>query len=182
MYCKNCGKKLPDGVQFCTGCGTKVDNVPNAGKTVSTVNGSTLNTKSNKTPLIIGAVVVILIAFFAFRSGGSKAETAGTIAIAETEAETIALTPEEILLGSWVSKEDSEVGLKFREDGTVAVSGLGLDVGSEKVTYTADEDTITLSVGIYNVSTDFSLDYKLSEDQNKLTITIHGVSMELYRK
>lgn len=177
---KNCGKKLPDGVQFCTGCGTKVDHVPNAAKTTTVVTGSTSNTKNSKTPFLIGAVViVILLAVFVFRSGDSKSETA----LADTtEEETIAPTPEEILLGAWGSNEDSDVGLKFREDGTVAVSGLGLDIGSEKVTYTADENTITLSVGVYNVSTDFTLAYKLSEDQNKLTISIHGVSMDLYRK
>ncbi len=25
MFCRNCGKQLPDGVRFCTGCGTRVD-------------------------------------------------------------------------------------------------------------------------------------------------------------
>ena len=23
MYCKNCGKQLPDGAQFCDGCGAR---------------------------------------------------------------------------------------------------------------------------------------------------------------
>lgn len=28
MFCKNCGNQIPDGVKFCSGCGTAVDTQP----------------------------------------------------------------------------------------------------------------------------------------------------------
>lgn len=28
MYCRNCGKELPEGANFCTGCGTQIQSAP----------------------------------------------------------------------------------------------------------------------------------------------------------
>lgn len=172
MYCKKCGKEMPNGVQFCPACGTKTDSAPTAAK-------ATVSPKPNPAAGVLGgknastlifavvAILAVVLLVFGLRScsaGDSKVE------------------PAELLVGTWVSSEDSSIGFKFKTDGTVAISGLGMDVGSDKVSYEADKDTITLRLSAFGLSSDIELDYELSKDKNTLTVTLYGESIELKRK
>ncbi len=56
MYCKNCGKEIIEGAQFCNNCGYKVTDV-SPQKDKSNVKGSF----GKKTPYIILAVIVVIV-------------------------------------------------------------------------------------------------------------------------
>ena len=43
MYCRNCGKMIPDGVKFCSGCGART---PYGEKTQNVVNGTIRSTEN----------------------------------------------------------------------------------------------------------------------------------------
>lgn len=47
MFCKNCGKELPDGAKFCTGCGATVDGAQNDGASGQTTYTGTVNGSGN---------------------------------------------------------------------------------------------------------------------------------------
>ena len=63
MFCKNCGKELPDGVKFCTNCGATVDGAQNDGASgqttyTGTVNGGNANAPKNRN---IGVCILLSI-------------------------------------------------------------------------------------------------------------------------
>ena len=47
MFCKNCGKELPDGVKFCTNCGATVDGAQNDGASGQSTYTGTVNGGGN---------------------------------------------------------------------------------------------------------------------------------------
>lgn len=60
MFCKNCGKQLADGVNFCNACGASIVGVPSAVENSSIV---TSKIKKKKSPLVafLGVVAIIVV-------------------------------------------------------------------------------------------------------------------------
>lgn len=176
MFCPNCGKELPEGSSFCPACGKETTTAPSSTpvKPASTV---TLNTK---TLLVIAvAVIVVLLAVLVFRPGQGKAP-APTPGAAQTEEPTPTPDPAAALVGTWTNKEG--VGLKFTEDGTLKLSGLGLDLGGDTFSYEVSGDnTLTLTATVGGIlSAGKDVPYGLMGDT--LYIEIGGLELTLTRK
>lgn len=180
MYCKKCGKEVPAGVRFCTGCGAPVDS--EAGEKRGAAKGTNL-----KVPLwAVVAVLVVLVAIFGLRSC-SKGEPASDSSVGAATAEASA-TPEptptpdpaEALVGTWGNKDG--IGLKFTSDGKLKLSGLGLELEIDTFTYeVTDENTLTLTATVGGiVSKSFTAPYGIWDDI--LYIDILDYSFELKKQ
>lgn len=66
MFCKNCGKELPDGVKFCDGCGASQEAANNTVAPVNTVPDSIPKKNNNLKVIIIAVVVVVCFAIGSF--------------------------------------------------------------------------------------------------------------------
>ena len=60
MFCKNCGKEIPDGVKFCTNCGATVDGAQTDGGQQTTYTG-TVNTNGPKVRNIGVCILLSLV-------------------------------------------------------------------------------------------------------------------------
>lgn len=70
MFCKNCGKFIEAGTDFCTGCGQKVNGMQNETQYVQPVIEA--KPQKSKAPVIIAAIFVIVILIIVFSSGGDN--------------------------------------------------------------------------------------------------------------
>ena len=60
MICKNCGKEVKDGANFCPSCGAKTENQIAANIEVGSATAETAK-KKYPTKLVIGAIIVVVI-------------------------------------------------------------------------------------------------------------------------
>lgn len=185
MFCPNCGKELPETSRFCPSCGKKrapgQPGTPPSAKAAPTV---TLNTKT----LLIaaGVVIVILLALLIFRLGqgytpNSVQGQQGPPAPEQTEQteQTPEPDPAAALVGTWSNKDG--VGLRFTSDGTVTLSGFGLNLGGDTFSYeVTGENSLTLTGTKGLLSADIEATYVLLG--NTLYIEIGGYEFELTKK
>lgn len=124
------------------------------------------------------AVLALMLVFSLSACGGENATTAPTEA--ETAEPTPTLDPAAALAGTWTNKEG--VGLKFTEDGTLKLSGLGLDLGGDTFSYEVSGDnTLTLTATVGGIlSAGKDVPYGLMGDT--LYIEIGGLELTLTRK
>lgn len=112
MYCKYCGKKLDDGVSFCTGCGKLVQ---------KQIIKSELESRNKKTKKTVTRNVIIAVVLLAI--------VCVVIGIFNKPG-IISLDPEKRLVGTWYEVDDDgsvdyDEDIQFFSDGTF--SGFGED-------------------------------------------------------
>ena len=105
MYCKYCGKKLDDGVSFCTGCGTPVQ---------KQIIKSELESRNKKTKKTVTRNVIIAVVLLAI--------VCVVIGIFNKPG-LISLDPEKRLVGTWYEVDDDgsvdyDEDIQFFSDGT----------------------------------------------------------------
>lgn len=124
------------------------------------------------------AVLALTLVFTLTACGGKDAAPAPTEA--ETAEPTPTPDPAAALVGTWTNKEG--VGLKFTEDGTLKLSGLGLDLGGDTFSYEVSGDnTLTLTATVGGIlSAGKDVPYGLMGDT--LYIEIGGLELTLTRK
>ena len=98
MYCKYCGKKLDDGVSFCTGCGKPVQ------KQIRMSEPEKYHKKPKKIFIRNVVIAVVLVAIF-------------------NKSGAISLDPEKRLVGTWYEVDDDgsvdyDEDIQFFSDGT----------------------------------------------------------------
>lgn len=171
MYCRNCGKELPEGGKFCPSCGASQAASPPAKPAAPAV---TLN---SKTLLIVaGVVIVVLLAVLIFRPGQDKLPAPDPGQTSQSQPEP---DPAAALVGTWTNKDG--VGLKFTKDGTMKLSGMGLSLGGDTFTYEVDgEGSMTLTATVAGVSADIDAPYSIFGDT--LHIELGGVELTLTKK
>ena len=95
MYCKKCGKQLPDDAEFCTYCGAKVDKQEDP----SGVDASKKKKPKKKKWKIVLAVIIGIVAFTAImnqlQQNGVIPEPTETVTEETTEATTETTVPTE---------------------------------------------------------------------------------------
>jgi hypothetical protein len=69
MFCHKCGKELPEGSGFCSGCGANIGSAPN---TQSYAAASAAKPKKKKTGLIVGGLIILVIIIAIAAGGGGK--------------------------------------------------------------------------------------------------------------
>ena len=114
MFCKNCGKELPDSAKFCDGCGAAVDEPTQAA--TPTTDQVTPPKKKKKHPVLLGlviafAVLVLLsIIFGDDKNSGDGSNTTPSMATA-TQQETVPPTTEKqsYTVGDTIEKGDLKV-------------------------------------------------------------------------
>ena len=105
MYCKYCGKKLEDGVSFCTGCGKPVQ---------KQIIKSELESRNKKTKKTVTRNVIIAVVLLAI--------VCVVIGIFNKPG-IISLDPEKRLVGTWYEVDDDgsvdyDEDIQFFSDGT----------------------------------------------------------------
>ena len=105
MYCKYCGKKLEDGVSFCTGCGKPVQ------KQIIKSELESRNKKTKKTVTRNVIIAVVLLAIVCVVIGIFN------------KSRAISLDPEKRLVGTWYEVDDDgsvdyDEDIQFFSDGT----------------------------------------------------------------
>lgn len=181
MFCPNCGKELAEGSRFCPSCGKECapgqPGTPPPAKAAPTI---TLNSKALL--IVAGVVIVALLALLIFRPGQSGERTPSQDQPAQTQ-QTPEPEPEPdpaaALVGTWSNKDG--VGLKFTGDGTVTLSGFGLNLGGDTFSYAVTGDnTLTFTGKKGLLSADIEVPYILWGDT--LYIEIGGYEFELTKK
>ena len=105
MYCKYCGKKLDDGVSFCTGCGKPVQ------KQIRMSEPEKYHKKPKKIFIRNVVIAVVLVAIVCVIIGIFNKSGA------------ISLDPEKRLVGTWYEVDDDgsvdyDEDIQFFSDGT----------------------------------------------------------------
>ena len=171
MFCPNCGKELPEESRFCLNCGkeTARESIPRSKPALSIP----LNSKTMLA--LAGVVIVALLAILIFRLGGEQAADPAADGSAVTEQ----MNPANALVGRWSGRDG--VGLHFTKDGTVTLSGFGLDLGGDTFTYEVmGPNTLSLTAQVGGlVSAGFEVPYVLSG--NTLQVELAGYLLELTR-
>lgn len=182
MFCPNCGKELPEASRFCPSCGK--ERAPGQPGTPPPARAAPTVTLNTKTLLIAaGVVIVILLALLIFRPGQGNTPNSAQGQQVPSAPEQTEQTPEPdpaaALVGTWSNKDG--VGLRFTSDGTVTLSGFGLNLGGDKFTYAVTgENTLTLTGTKGLLSADIEATYVLLG--NTLYIEIGGYDFELTKK
>ena len=158
MYCKKCGKELPDNSKFCSACGTAQPKVINSNKSSESKN-------KNKKIALIGIVILVMIVI-----AGIKHYTKG-----ETQ-----------LIGRWdvYNKHISEGDIayivrsgdivEFCKDGTVLYN----DIEGKYNVISNNKLTIEINGELY------SFKYKMQWDwsgKHGLTLKYKGKSLDLVK-
>lgn len=178
MYCRNCGKELPEGGKFCPSCGAAQADAPKAASAPDKPAAPIITLDSRTLLVVAGAVIVVLLAVLIFRPGQSKTPDPGQTSQVQQAPEPEP-DPAAALVGTWTNKDG--VGLKFTKDGTMKLSGMGLSLGGDTFTYETDgEGTLTLTASVAGVSADIDAPYTIFG--NTLHIELGGVELTLTKK
>lgn len=166
MYCKSCGKQIPDHTRFCPNCGAPVSAAPAQGKpapgapagAARAVRHTGTKKGSGFKPGAAAAVLVILAAVLWFSGVGRKDAAAR-------------------LVGVWANDEMGEV--TFTDDGQVMFGADGWSFGGGWINYSVvGDDTICITGGDLPVGINISYELK----GNTLTLEIGGETEELHKK
>lgn len=119
MICKNCGKEVKDGANFCPSCGAKTENQIATNIEVGSAAAETAK-KKYPTKLVIGAIiaaiVIIIIAIAASggdEGGSSKSKTADADSYFEN---TVGDSEENVIKALAMSRIQEYPGVKHDED------------------------------------------------------------------
>lgn len=178
MYCRNCGKELPEGSKFCPSCGSAT--APEQSGTRSPApSWGPMQIDPKLLLIAAGAVIVVLLLVVILRPGQSKAPAPGDTSQVQQQDPEPEPDPAAALVGTWTNKDG--VGLKFTKDGTLKLSGLGLSLGGDTFTYETDgAGTLTLTATVAGVSADVEAPYTIFG--NTLYIELGGVELTLTKK
>lgn len=171
MYCRNCGKELPEGGKFCPSCGS--GSAPEQrGPRPPAPAGAKLQIDPKLLLIAAGAVIVLLLAVVIFRPGQSKAPAPGETSQTEQD-------PAAALVGTWKNKDG--IGLKFSKDGTLKLSGKGLSLGGDTFTYeVTGEGELTLTATVAGIGAGIEAPYEIYGDT--LCIELGGLELTLTKK
>ena len=191
MFCPNCGNQMPEGGRFCPNCGQKrtPDWTPSpppvrpacqAPSTPPARPAPSISLNANTLLVLAGVVIAVLLAILIFRPGEDRAAPPaanGLGAAGSAAAEPV--DPAAALVGSWSGREG--VGLRFTQDGTLTLSGFGLDLGGDTFRYAVTgPNTLTLTAQVGGlVNAGFEVPYLLSGDGTRLQIELSGYLVEL---
>lgn len=139
MYCKNCGKELPDGAKFCTECGKTVSAEPEAKSAA----------KKKKKPLFARWwfwVIVIIIAVAACSGGETEAPDANdpTNQVIETQPKETVIEVSPVDLHT--AYQENEIAADAKYDGKlVKITGTVNNIGKDIL----DDVYLTIDTGEY---------------------------------
>lgn len=178
MYCRNCGKELPEGSKFCPSCGSATA-PEQSGPRSSAPSWGPMQIDPKLLLIAAGVVIVVLLLVVILRPGQSKAPVPGDTSQVQQQDPEPEPDPAAALVGTWTNKDG--VGLKFTKDGTLKLSGLGLSLGGDTFTYETDgAGTLTLTASVAGVSADVEAPYTIFGDT--LYIELGGVELTLTKK
>jgi len=159
-YCMSCGAELPEGTQFCTGCGTKVEQTPQQPMPIQALKKS--KTKLIAIIAIIVVAIIVVAVLFLVVLGNDTSKFTGTWTV-------------EYLVGS----TNPNLEWTFNQNGTLK---------SEQPGYNPIWSSYELSGGrVCFKSNEYTYyhcyDYEFSDNGNKLTLSARGIdSIILSRK
>lgn len=149
MFCKNCGKEIPDNVQFCNNCGAAQEENPTPEQAFQQYEASkpsvTEKPKKEKSILVIVGIVIVVLAFVGkIAASGSEESNNGDFVSDSTETRSLVELPEPEVKSSTETEVNPEYTKIFQDRNIVAIPEAV--VGDYAAFAKVEEDDTILSV------------------------------------